>query len=185
MNKALATPLALFLILIIAGCQRMTDREIVESYYNSYAEVSYNELSSLLADSIRIDDVGYTQTYSKAQFQDYYQWDSVFQPQIKMSEIYQDNGQIYYTLTISSIRFHFLENDPCITNQRLTLMDGKIERFEILGNVGVDWILWASRRDSLVNWAKLNHPELDGFIYDMTGEGSVDYIKAIEYYNNR
>lgn len=185
MIKASIIPFAIAVLLILFGCQKATNLELVDSYYKGYAQVSYNELSYLLADSIRIDDAGYTQTYSKAQFRDYYQWDSVYQPQIAVSDLYEDNEQVYLTQSINSIRFAFLENDPCVTKQRLTLVDGRIERFEILENVGTDWALWVMRRDSLVNWVKLNQKELDGFIYDMTKEGSQDYVKAIDCYQNR
>ena len=65
---------------------------------------------------------------------------------------------------------------------KISFTSGKISRFEDLESVGTDWDVWGAKRDSLVSWIKMNHPELDGFVNDMTMNGSINYLKAIELY---
>lgn len=50
--------------------------------------------------------------------------------------------------------------------------------------VDADWNIWQMERDSLVKWVSINHPELDGFIHDLTMNGAINYLKAIELYEN-
>ena len=48
-----------------------------------------------------------------------------------------------------------------------------------------NWEIWQRERDSLVNWIKENHPELDGFVHDLSMEGAQNYLKAISLYKKR
>ncbi|WPP49957.1 hypothetical protein [Catalinimonas niigatensis] len=58
----------------------------------------------------------------------------------------------------------------------------KLESLECLN---ADWNIWQTERDSLVNWTRNNHPKLDGFIHDLTMDGAINYLKAIELYEKR
>jgi len=48
----------------------------------------------------------------------------------------------------------------------------KITKIEALECSDANWNVWQAERDSLVNWVKINHPELDGFINDLTMNGA-------------
>ena len=72
-----------------------------------------------------------------------------------------------------------------ITKQKISFKENKIYTIEILESVSADWDVWTNKRDSLVEWTNMNHPELDGFIYDMTKTGGENYLKAIGYYKKR
>lgn len=63
---------------------------------------------------------------------------------------------------------------------KISFTSGKISKLEELECIGVDWNIWRKERDSLVSWVNKNHPELDGFINDMTMNGSINYLKAID-----
>lgn len=65
---------------------------------------------------------------------------------------------------------------------KISFNSGKISKIEELECKDADWNIWQKKRDSLVSWTKKNHPELDGFINDMTMNGAINYLKAIELY---
>lgn len=65
---------------------------------------------------------------------------------------------------------------------KISFNSEKISKIEELECENVDWDIWRKKVDSLVRWTRKNHPELDGFINDMTVNGALHYIKAIELY---
>jgi len=62
---------------------------------------------------------------------------------------------------------------------------GKISKFEDFESIGTNWTVWEKEKEALVSWIKTNHPELDGFINDMSLNGAVNYLKAIKLYRAR
>ena len=38
-------------------------------------------------------------------------------------------------------------------------------------------------RTNFLNWMNQNHPEVNGFIFDQTEKGGLNYLKAIKLYN--
>ena len=60
----------------------------------------------------------------------------------------------------------------------------KISKIEDFEYIGTDWEKWVNERDSLVRWINKNHPKLDGFVHDLTMKGAMNYVKAIELYQN-
>ena len=54
---------------------------------------------------------------------------------------------------------------------------------EDLDYMDVNWGTWSQKRDTLGNWIRNNHPNLDGFVNDITMEGAKDYLKAIELFS--
>ena len=65
---------------------------------------------------------------------------------------------------------------------KISFNAGKISRIESMDCKDADWGLWQTERDTLVNWIDKNHMELNGFINDMTMNGAMNYLKAIELY---
>ncbi|WP_339629929.1 hypothetical protein [uncultured Maribacter sp.] len=99
-------------------------------------------------------------------------------------DLIEKNNQVFATVASKSIKNEFLKNNPLKCKFKISFESGKISKIEDFEYLGTDWNSWQSQRDSLVNWISKNHPELDGFVNDMTKKGSVKYVKAIELYEN-
>ena len=94
----------------------------------------------------------------------------------------EKNDQIVASVTMNSMRNEFLKNNNMTCEYKISFNSGKISKIEELECINVDWNIWQKERDSLTSWIKKNHPELDGFINDMTMNGSINYLMAIELY---
>jgi len=68
--------------------------------------------------------------------------------------------------------------------QRISFNSGKISKFEDLQSIGTDWEVWEKEKEALVGWVKINHPELDGFVVDMSLNGAIDYLNSIQLYTD-
>ncbi len=80
------------------------------------------------------------------------------------------------------MRNEFLKNPYMTCEYRISFMSGKISKIEELDCINVNWSIWQKERDSLVSWINKSHPELSGFVNNMTMKGSINYLKAIELY---
>ena len=78
----------------------------------------------------------------------------------------------------------YLNEGPVVTKERLILMDDKIYSLEVVAYISYNHEKWIGNREKLVDWISLNHPELNGFIHDQSLNGGVNYMKAIELYEN-
>jgi hypothetical protein len=156
---------------------------ILEKYLNGYYNQGFNSISSLLADSVTIKDApDYMITYSKDEYKVIYEWDSTFLPENKYTIIGQTDTTIDFFEERYSIRFEFLEHNPLKMKQRIHFRHGQISTIENMEYLNFNVDKWTSNRDSLVSWIDRNHPELTGFIFDLTPKGAENYMKAIELY---
>ena len=162
-----------------------TPKETVTNYYNARNEVNFDKIKMYVSDSITFTEGDYVMPYDEDSFYEVFKWDSIFKPTYTLEQLEEKNDQIIATVTLSSIRNRFLKNDAMTCKSLLSFENGKISKVEALDCANANWKLWEQERDSLVNWIHKKHPELDGFIYDMTMKGAQNYIKAIEFYQNR
>ena len=123
--------------------------------------------------------------YSKEGFHEHFKWDSVFNPSYQLVKIEPKEDQYVTEISVSSSRFKFLNNDPLISKQRFYFKSGQINRIENVGFIGTDWQQWTAQKEALIGWIAIHHPELDGFINDLTMQGGIDYLQAIKLYHNR
>ncbi|MBD0851909.1 hypothetical protein [Maribacter arenosus] len=174
----------LFLLYFLTGCsdQKLTHQETVTKYYNARDAANYNELKTLINDSITIIAGDYVMPYSHDSFYEQFKWDSIFRPSYKIVELEEKNNQIIASVALNSVRNEFLKNNAMTCQYKISFNYGKISKIEELECKSADWNIWQKERDSLVSWIKKNHPELDGFINDMTMNGAMNYLKAIELY---
>jgi len=172
-------------LLLLAGCEdeQLTHRETVTNYYKARNASNYIEIKTFLSDSIKMISGDYIMLYDYDSFyKEQFQWDSVFKSSYRIVELEERNNQIIITVSQNNIRNEFLKNNPLMYKQKISFTSEKISKLEELESVGTDWNVWSKERDSLVSWIKINHPELDGFVNDMTINGSMNYLKAIELY---
>lgn len=123
--------------------------------------------------------------YSRDSYHTEFKWDSIFGTAYKIVELAEDKNEIIATVASSSVRLEFLKNSPLTCQYKLSFQEGKISKIEMLDCIGTDWNRWQEERDTLVSWIKVNHPELDGFINDMTMEGAIKYTKAMNLFKDR
>lgn len=176
----------LSLSFFLAGCsnEKSTPFETVTKYYDALHSSDYSQIRILINDSLTIVDGEYATTYSQNSFYEQFKWDSIFQPTYEVVEIADVNNQMIATVASYSLRYEFLKNNPLTCKYKISLNSGKISKIEAIDFVGADWKAWQKERDSLVIWINNNHPELDGFIHDLTMNGAINYLKAIELYEN-
>ncbi|WP_036383555.1 MULTISPECIES: hypothetical protein [Flavobacteriaceae] len=174
----------LFLLCFLTGCndQNVTHKETVTRYYNARDAVNFNKLRTLINDSITIVAGDYVMPYDQDGFYEVFRWDSIFSPSYKIIELEERNNQVIVSVMMTSARNEFLKNSPMTCQYKISFKSGKISKIEEKECRDADWGVWKNKVDSLVGWIKKNHPELDGFIYDMTMNGAKNYLKAIELY---
>ncbi|NER16590.1 hypothetical protein [Spongiivirga citrea] len=174
----------LFILCILIGCnnQQLTHKEAVTDYYNARSNANFNELKKLVSDSVTIISGDYIMPYDPDGFYEVFKWDSVFKPSYKVVELVEKNSQILVTVELSSIKNEFLKNNEMLCQYNISFDSGKISKIEELACKNADWEAWQVGVNSLVNWTEQNHPELNGFINDMTMKGAQNYVKAIELF---
>lgn len=183
MKKSL---LLLAMLLLIIACNRKSHRiNQVTDYYTAFNDSDYKQLKSLITDSISIIEGDYTMPFTHETFYEQFKWDSIFRPTFKVVALEELNNQVLATVEVHSLRFDFLKNNPLTCQHQISFESGKITKFETLDCMDADWAIWEKERDSLVLWIGKQHPELDGFINDLTMNGAIKYLKAIELYKSR
>ncbi len=177
----------LSLIIFLAGCgnKTLSPVKLVTKYYDAFNASDFTQLVPLLTDSITIVEGDYVMPFSHDSFHEHFKWDSIFQSTYKIVELQGQHNQIIATVTSSSKRYKFLKNDPLTCKFKFSFNSDKITKLETLECLDTDWNVWQKERDSLVKWIETNHPELDGFVHDLTMNGAKNYLKAIELYKNR
>nr|WKN37832.1 hypothetical protein K4G66_03800 [Tunicatimonas sp. TK19036] len=175
------------LITLLAGCsnEKLSRTEVVTKYYDAFNASDFSQLVPLITDSITIVEGDYVMPFSHSSFHEHFKWDSVFQPTYKIIELEEQNNQVIATVASSSKRYEFLKNNPLTCRFKISFNSDKITKLESLDCPGADWNVWQEERDSLVSWVNMNHPELDGFVHDLTMNGAINYRKAIELYVSR
>ncbi len=178
---------SLVTLLWILGCSnpKPNHLKLVADYYDAWNASDYNQIKALIADSLTTSEGEYLTTFSHASFHEHFKWDSVFQTRYELVKVDTTNNQVMATVSSTSLRFAFLKNNPLTCSSRISFKGGKISRIEYLDCENADWTVWTKEVDTLVAWIKKNHPELDGFIHDLTMQGAINYLKAIEFYEQQ
>ncbi len=174
-------------IFFLAACtsKGISSAETVKQYYTAFDAADFARMLPLVSDSLTIAEGDYATTYSHDSFYEQFKWDSIFQPSYELIDIAEEEGSIIATVASSSVRYEFLKNNPLTCRFSITFSGAKISRIDVLDCPDADWGVWEAERELLVSWVSENHPELDGFIHDLSMQGAINYMKAIELYENR
>lgn len=161
-----------------------SEKKIVEEYFEALDAGNFERARAVVSDTLTISEGDFSTDYSGKAFYEHFRWDSIFQPSYAILELRQEEDGIFAVVSSSSVRYKFLGNDPLSCERRITFKDGKIRKITIGSCPDAKWELWQARRDTLVNWTAENHPDLDGFINDLSMKGAQNYMQAMELYEN-
>ncbi len=185
------TFLLLFITIGIISCknpEKEIDKlEIAKRYYEVLDKSNILGIENLLTDSLltKETEYDYEQIFSKKEYVEWLEWDSVFSPTYIILEIGQERGTVKAKISKTDKRISFLHKEPIVTEQVIHFDKNRINRIETTKYVLFNDSIFVKNRDGLVNWINKNHPELNGFIHDQTKSGGMNYLKAIELYENK
>lgn len=179
--------LFLSILCLIASCtgDNIDKATQIKRYYEGFNNSDFNQIKGTIADSLIITEGDYVMEFDKQSYYGQFKWDSVFQPTYKVISIQYQNGEFIANVAVESLRFEFLQNNPLTCEHRFSFIADKISKIDNLDCKETNWEVWQKERDSLVNWIKENHSELDGFVHDLSMKGAQNYLKAIELYRNK
>ena len=173
------------LAVFIFSCTNNTYKQREKTIYNYFLGLNsgdFNLISESVTDSITTSEMSFILTKNKQELYVHYKWDSVFNPKYKILEISADSNKFNCTIEKICERIKFLQDTSTIFKTDIEFDDGKIARHSITEYIKFDTETWESRRDSLVAWIDRNHPELTGFVFDLSPEGAQRYKKAMNLY---
>ncbi|MFT6781217.1 MAG: hypothetical protein ACJA1A_001137 [Saprospiraceae bacterium] len=170
--------------LFVFGCtqKKPPNKETAEKYFTARNSVEFKEIQDLISDSLTVIEGDYKMLYSQDSYYEVFKWDSVFQTSYEIVELKEIDEQIIVSISLSSIRNKFLKNDLMTCQFKLSFESGRISKIESLDCKDANWEVWQKRVNILADWIEDNHPELHGFIHDMTMKGAKNYLKAINLY---
>lgn len=179
--------LLLCFLYALTGCdeRKLSHQEIVTKYYEARDALNYNKAMTCVNDSLTVVAGDFVMPYNQDNYYEVFKWDSIFQPSYEIVELEEKDNQVIASVTLKSLRNEFLKNSTMTCEYKISFIAGKISKIESLECKDADWDSWQKEVNSLVNWVKINQPQLDGFINDLTMNGAINYLKAIELYKNR
>ncbi len=175
-----------FFLLSLAACSTpdQTPEQLIDTYYAGFNAGDFSQIQSVVADSFTNISEGYITHQSLKDQYIMFQWDSVFVPSYSISDVEVLDAGIKAMVSSSSKRYAFLEHNPLTCEMTFAIADGVLNQLTVGECPGSDWDAWSARRDTLVAWVDIHHPELSGFIHDLTKEGAENYMQAISLYEH-
>jgi hypothetical protein len=163
----------------------ISHKRIVEGYISAVNKADFNEISRYLNDSVRTEELEFLLSDNLEDFYTMFQWDSVFNPRYEIIDIQELEKGMQLTLSKECKRILFLNDTALITRSMVEFSNGRITRIQTYEYLNLDFSKWESRRDTLIAWIGIHHPNLNGFDITQTIDGGQNYLKAIELYRNR
>ena len=108
-----------FLFLTIS-CKFQNDKtssiEIVKEFYKGLNQSDFKLISNCIADSFAMNEIEWkiNLKYSKNEYHDWFQWDSIFNPKYEIVELEERNDSVFATISKDDYRIHLLHEIPLI-----------------------------------------------------------------------
>jgi len=173
----------LFVLVLFASCKQVknesSNREIFETYLHGMNSRDFNQVKQSLADSIIITEMGYEVVQNIDAFRRHFLWDSIFRPDYTLVEFSENDSVTMATVAKFDKRIQFLQDSALVYQVSLVFKGEKIVGMSTIKYVKMNGRKWMSRRDSLVGWIDNTHPELSGFVHDLTPKGAQNFLQAI------
>lgn len=162
--------------------QHDSQKKIVTDYIQGLNNGEFNLISKCVSDSVVTTEMNFVLTKNKQELYSHFQWDSVFQPKYNLIGYKTDNAGLICTVGKTCKRIEFLQDTSMVYKTRFEFEGNKIVKISLIDYVYLNTLTWQPRRDSLVAWIDKYHPELSGFVYDLTPSGAQKYLTAIDLY---
>ncbi|MEM8999446.1 MAG: hypothetical protein AAGB24_04210 [Bacteroidota bacterium] len=176
-----------FLAIVSISCKNKAAQTskiaLAKEYYAVLNTSDHSRIPLILADSIITKEIDYSMRYSQADYVEFLKWDAVFEPEYSILDIKQVNGTVEAKVSKKDQRILFLHEAPTVTHEVIRFAGNKITHVEINAYVIFDDTIFSKNREMLLDWVDKHHPELNGFLYDQTEQGGLNYLKAIKLYN--
>lgn len=179
-----------FLFLTIS-CSLQNDKtssiEIVKDFYKGLNQSNYELVENYLGDSLAMNENewNYYLTFSRAEFKDWFQWDSTFKPKYEIVEIAEKNDTVFATITKIDNRIQLLNQKPITYKVHFDIVDSKLIALNRYKYLQADWTIWQSNREEFIKWIDNFHPDYSGFMNAQNKEYGEKYLKAINLYLER
>ncbi len=182
------------LMLLIIGlffqaCQNAEDNTsdilTVEKYYAALNAQNVEAVPNLLSDSLSVGEGDYWSTYSKADYSNWLKWDAQFKPIYQILKINRNEQGVEVTVSKSCPRILFLNEAPVVSKEQFLLKNHKIYKLELIEYLEYDDNKWNANKEKIVQCIAEHQPALNGFIHDQTEQGALNYLSAIEFYQEK
>jgi hypothetical protein len=144
----------------------------------------FNQVKQSLADSIIITEMGYEVVKNLDAFRRHFLWDSFFRPDYSLMAFSENDTAIIATVAKLDKRIQFLQDSALVYQVSLAFKGGQIVGMSTIKYVKMNGRKWMSRRDLLAGWIDTNHPELSGFIHDLTPKGAQNFLQAMSLFKS-
>ena len=176
------------LILLVIACSidktQRNKTQLVQDYYMGLNLGNFKLISGCVADSVITSEKDFILSRTRLELYQHFQWDSVFRPNYQIIDVKDLEQAVQLTVIKQCERIQFLQDTAMVYKVNITFSDGKITQIQTTDYVFLDFTKWQPRRNTLVKWIDVNHPELSGFVNDLTLNGAQNYIQAINLYTN-
>ncbi|GGD17115.1 hypothetical protein [Hyunsoonleella pacifica] len=184
MKKSIIKLLLVFLI--VFSCEENSKEiDLSNQYYTILNSSNFSAAKNILADSLFTTEINYEKVFSKEEYIELLKWDAVFKPKYRVLKVEKvTNGVVKAKVSQTNMRVLFLNESPIVFNQIIRFKNNKISNIEIKEYVKFNDTIFVRNREKLLSWIKMYHPEIKDFIHDQTEAGALNYLKAINLYND-